>query len=198
MRNGPRTKARIDKTAIALFAQQGVRATTIRDIAKGANITEGAIYRHYKSKQAMAKNLFWVNYTAFARVLRSLAATQTTWQDKIRIMIREICRMYDEERQQFDFLLMTQHAHLSEIPPGDDNPVDVVSAVFRQAVEAGELAGQPELMASFAFGLVVQPATFTAYGRLHTPLSQVHTRIADAVVAAVSVGGATDYQSVSK
>ncbi len=185
MRDGSQTKARIDKTAMTLFAKRGIRETTIRHIAKGAGITEGAIYRHYKSKDALATTLFNTHYTAFARVLRALAAREDKWQAKITSMISEICRMYDEERILFDFLLLTQHTHLGRIASGRDNPVDVVGDVFREAIAQGALSGEADLMAAVAFGLVVQPATFIAYGRLDMPLGAIHDKIAAAVLAAV-------------
>ena len=47
------TKAKIETSALKLFAERGVDQTTTRDIAAGAGISEGAIYRHFESKDAM-------------------------------------------------------------------------------------------------------------------------------------------------
>jgi AcrR family transcriptional regulator len=53
MRDPAGTKDRIDRAAIRLFAQQGVDGTSIRQIAKEAGISLGALYNHYRSKESM-------------------------------------------------------------------------------------------------------------------------------------------------
>ena len=39
--------------AAAMFAQRGLRATTVRDIADAAGILSGSLYHHFSSKEAM-------------------------------------------------------------------------------------------------------------------------------------------------
>ena len=46
MSRGAQTRQRIIDGALRLFAEKGVDATSIRDIASSAAITEPAIYRH--------------------------------------------------------------------------------------------------------------------------------------------------------
>lgn len=45
------TKQKIIDTAVILFAQQGYKATTMRQIAKKAGLTAGSLYNHIKSKE---------------------------------------------------------------------------------------------------------------------------------------------------
>ena len=47
------TKLKIFETALKLFAQQGYKATTMRQIAKEIGIQQSAIYNHFKSKEAI-------------------------------------------------------------------------------------------------------------------------------------------------
>src|SRR5512133_953488 len=46
-------KIKIIEAAQRLIAEQGVEKTSMRDIAKGAGITTGAIYYYYKSKEEL-------------------------------------------------------------------------------------------------------------------------------------------------
>ncbi len=47
------TKQKIFETALKLFAKQGYKATTMRQIAKEIGIQQSAIYNHFKSKEAI-------------------------------------------------------------------------------------------------------------------------------------------------
>ena len=47
------TKERINISAITLFVNKGIKETSIRDIVLEVGLTEGAFYRHYKSKDEL-------------------------------------------------------------------------------------------------------------------------------------------------
>ncbi|RUM28058.1 MAG: TetR/AcrR family transcriptional regulator [Aquifex sp.] len=51
------TKEKILEAALRLFSKKGFRETTIKDIAKEVGITEGAIYRHFNSKDEIIHDL---------------------------------------------------------------------------------------------------------------------------------------------
>ena len=43
--------------AATMFAQRGLRATTVRDIADSAGILSGSLYHHFKSKEQMVEEV---------------------------------------------------------------------------------------------------------------------------------------------
>ena len=51
MRNA--TKEKIQTAAMHLFAQKGLAATNVQEIADAAGISIGLLYRHYKTKEAL-------------------------------------------------------------------------------------------------------------------------------------------------
>ena len=55
MRNPELTRSIIIKEAAKLFNSQGYKATSISDITKKANLTKGAIYRHFQDKSSLEK-----------------------------------------------------------------------------------------------------------------------------------------------
>jgi AcrR family transcriptional regulator len=52
-----RSRTVILNAALDLFAHQGYRATSIRDIAKKAAVSTGAVYHHFKDKEELFKTL---------------------------------------------------------------------------------------------------------------------------------------------
>ena len=40
-----------------MFAERGLRATTVRDIADSAGILSGSLYHHFKSKEQMVEEV---------------------------------------------------------------------------------------------------------------------------------------------
>jgi AcrR family transcriptional regulator len=180
MRDGTATRERIGETAMALFVAKGVTETTIRDIAQGAGVAEGALYRHYPSKDELILDLFQRHYAAFAARLDALQAAQPRTRDKLAAMIRECCRIFDEQPVLFRFLLLVQHHSLRRVE-GRGTPVEIVREVVARGMEAGDIsAGDVDLATALIMGIIVQPATFKTYGRLPGPMSPLAPALTEA------------------
>lgn len=52
------TKEKIQKSALKLFAEQGIDATSTREITKDVGVAEGTLYRHFKSKQDLIDTVY--------------------------------------------------------------------------------------------------------------------------------------------
>jgi AcrR family transcriptional regulator len=177
MRDGRATRERIERTAMGLFVAQGVSETTIRDIAQGAGIAEGALYRHFRGKDELILELFQRHYAAFARRLEALQAASPHSRDKLAAMIAECCRVFDDDPVLFRFLLLVQHHSLHRIE-GPDTPVEVVRAVIAGGMARGELlTGDLDLATALVMGIIIQPATFKTYGRLAGPMAPLAGRL---------------------
>lgn len=180
MRDGTATRERIEQTAMGLFVAQGVTETTIRDIAAGAGIAEGALYRHYRGKDELVLALFSRHYAAFAQRLDELQASRFHTRDKLAAMIEECCRVFDEDPVRFRFLLLVQHHSLQRVD-GQDSPVEVVRSVLASGMERGEVPkGDADLACALVMGVIIQPATFKTYGRLPGPMRPLAGRLAAA------------------
>lgn len=172
------TRARIEHEALRLFVEKGVAGTSVRDIAQAVGIADGALYRHFESKDDLVWTLFQVNYVELARKLASLARLATTPRDRLAAMITGFCRYHDDNPVLFRFLLFVQHGQLAKLKPDMANPVDVVHDVLAAAITRGELPRQdPALATALVFGIVLQPATFAAYGRLPASLGPMRERL---------------------
>jgi len=181
------TRDRIEKAAVRLFVEKGVAETTIRDIALAVGLSEGALYRHFVSKEQLVWLLFERHYVEFAGRLMAVAQAETTAKGKLAVMIRAFCHAHDEDPALFRFMLFAQHGQLSKLAAGTATPVDAVRGVLAQAVEAGEIPTQdPDLATALAFGVVLQPAQFAAYGRVASELVPLSDRLVAAAWAAVT------------
>ena len=185
------TRERIEEESIKLFASRGIAETSVRDITRAVGISEGALYRHFESKEDLVWQAFERNYTAFATELDRLAAQPISTKEKIAAMIRGFCRAHDENPTLFNFLVFVQHGQLAKLPPDALTPVRVVRRVLERAIDRHELPPQdPDLAAAFVLGAVLQPATFAAYGRIDDKLQPVSGRLISAAWAAVNATAA--------
>ena len=181
------TRERIERAAVQLFAEKGVEATSVRDVARAVDISEGALYRHFDGKDELVWELFERNYVEFAGRLESLAQAETTARGKLAAMIRGFCHAHDEDPLLFRFLLFVQHGQLSKLAAGSPTPVDAVRAVIAQGISSKEIPAQhPDLATALVFGIVLQPVAFAAYGRLSSSLTSMCDRLIAASWAAVT------------
>jgi AcrR family transcriptional regulator len=181
------TRNRLERAAIRLFVEKGVTETSVRDIARTVGITEGALYRHFPSKDQLVWRVFEHHYVAFAQRLHRLAEEAATTPDKLRQMIRGFCEAYDEDPVLFRFLLFVQHGQLPKLAPGTLTPVDVMRGVLEAAIAAGEIPAQhPAVATALIFGVVLEPAQFAAYGQIPFNMGSMCDRLIAAAWAAVT------------
>jgi AcrR family transcriptional regulator len=175
------TQERIDLAALQLFADKGVDRTTINDIAAGAGIAEGTIYRHYASKDELIWQLFSANYVELAWRLDRLQERVPDLRGKLEVMVTAFCALFERDPDMFSFLLLVQHGQLPRVTPEMKTPVQVVRQAIDRAMARGEIARRdPELATAMVFGIVLQPATFRVYGRLTQPMTDLAGSLAEA------------------
>src|SRR3546814_194901 len=108
----PDTRQRIERAAVVLFASKGVDATTTKEIAAAVGISEGAIYRHFKSKDELVWHLFSTNYFDLARRIDALLDETPSFAARIDAATGLFCTLFSREAHLFPFRLIPQHGHL--------------------------------------------------------------------------------------
>ncbi len=182
MRNGTRTKRRIDRTALKLFAKKGVRETTIRDIAMAAGVAEGTLYRHYASKEALASDLFVENFTALGRELGKIQEQEETTRTKLLAIIRYFCAAYDKDATMINYLFITRHGYMQRLTPRMPTPYLVFRRVIREGMVRGDIPKQdPDVAASMVLGIILQVIDTRILGRR---IRQKISGLADTITAA--------------
>ena len=173
-RDGSQTKQLIDQTALRLFVDKGVTATTIRDIAGTAGIAEGTIYRHYISKSELAWGLFAKNIVKLASDLDRCQQPHQTLKEKLTAIINYVCSFHDTDPILFRYLLLDHHGHIRKMTPDMPSPVRVLKHAIAQRMAAGEIPqGDCDLMTAMILGLILQVSVFKVYGLIDQSLSSL-------------------------
>lgn len=182
MRNKEATAEKIKRAALEVFVEKGVSAATIKDIATGAGISEGALYRHYKSKDELAWSLFLETHTDLAVSQKEAAEANEGLKDQLTAMIKVYCDKADEDWLLYSFHLGAQHYYVDRLNKEHLNPTDTAENILKQAMKNGTIPKRdPVLYTAMITGVLFQPAYHKLHGRLMGPLSD-HS---DAMAAAV-------------
>ncbi len=158
----------IEKTAIQLFALYGIKQVTIKEIASKSKCSEGALYRHYKSKEEMAWELYKREVEIFGKKLRNILNCGHAFPDKLGSAVELFYKLFDEDQTKFSFILLSKYnfSKSRKIDPGL-NPFNLVTDLIKIAVKKNEInIDNPELYSAMILGLVLQPPTFVVSKRI--------------------------------
>jgi len=179
-------KAKVDRTAIDLFAKHGVDGVSIADIAAHARVSQGALYRHYRSKDEMALQLFSEVYLRTGAELDVIRSGEPTFAARLTAMITHFCGLYDRDPALFRFMLIAQHDFLSRISDARATPVASIEGAIADAVASKDIeAIDTSIGAAIVMGIVLQTAIFHIYGRISGSLTARAPALAHAATAAV-------------
>ncbi|MET0482322.1 MAG: TetR/AcrR family transcriptional regulator, partial [Aestuariivirgaceae bacterium] len=136
------------------------------------------------------RSIFLEGYAALAAEVTAAAAPGRPLAAVVEAVVGLFCRLFDEDRPRFAFLLLAQHDFLRQVPAErDKNLVEAVAAAFDRAMQAGEIPRRdPALVAAMALGIVAQPAVFLTYGRLQGALAERAGALCRAVLAMAREG----------
>lgn len=177
-------KEKIDAAAIGLFARIGVDATTTKQIAAEAGVSEGAIYRHYKSKDELAVSLFMGVHRRLSTLVADAGACPGGIREKAAAIVAAYCQVADENWPLFSFHLLSIHHFLPYYQEDGRDPVSVVEGFVKRAIVLNEIPpADPRVLAAMAIGVIVQTAQNKAYNRIDGALSTHAPLMAKAVEA---------------
>ncbi|MFN3813829.1 MAG: TetR/AcrR family transcriptional regulator [Aquificaceae bacterium] len=157
------TKERILESALRLFSRQGIRETTIKDIAKEVGVTEGAIYRHFISKDEIIKKLFGMYSEEFYRRLAS-SIEVGDYRDKFYRAVVEFLGFCFENPEAFKYLDIFHYLRSEEVKEFEKLPKDVVLELIREGIEKGIIKVPAELGLAMFVGTLERVFLLTEAG----------------------------------
>jgi AcrR family transcriptional regulator len=140
------TKDKIFDAAIDLFAERGYDHVSVRDIARAVGLTEGAVYKHYSSKDEILESIFaYVEGRIYPQVpegsLDAMAEALSLQQ-----ILESVPRfmMADRNLSRITRIMLIELYHNEKI--GNyfrrelvERPIDETEVMFRKLIEHGKI-----------------------------------------------------------
>lgn len=189
-------KQEIEQAAIRLFALNGLAGTTIKDIAAAANVTEGALYRHYPSKNEMAWKLYCREVDRLSHAIEAgVSSASGTLRDRMLTGVRFFYSYYRENPDNLTFVLFTRQSFPMHQLSDENIDPDVVIVKFLQSLLSCAPAHKVDpasmpLILAMVRGAVCEPLLMHRYGKITTWPDELIEPVADACVRILTTGGA--------
>ena len=129
-----RTRNRILAEALKIFSSKGIRETTIKDIARAVGITEGAIYRHFDSKEQIVISLFLNSADELYRGLNAAITKSDDFEESLKELIFAFLNYAFTNPEAFKFINLFHYFKLDyELAIQDIKlPKDTIFKFFEQ------------------------------------------------------------------
>ena len=155
----------IFKAALKLFAGKGIQATTIRDIAREARVAEGTLYRHWRSKDELARELFCENMRHFKGVLAAEMQGAEGTREKLKRAIKTFYAFAQREPLSYRFLILTPHHELMRLVPKTPKPLDIFFSILTEGIRTGDIKRiDPPFACAFVIGAITKLYDFKRMG----------------------------------
>jgi AcrR family transcriptional regulator len=106
------TKEKILKTARILFADHGFEGTSIRDIAKAADVNVASVNYHFSSKENLFIEIIAVGYRECSEEMRSFIDThKPNLEDALIYLFRHFLSKSHDLVSSFKLMMSVQHNH---------------------------------------------------------------------------------------
>lgn len=153
-------KEQIQLSALHVFAKNGYVKTKMSMISDEAKISEGLIYRYYRSKEQLFLTIVETLLQEASREINTLNQMDGTPLEQIKLLTQKML----DEQSKIGFMLIEQAKREDEVPKrvtdlikrySDQNIIDQLVPLFIEGQERGEfIAGDPKEILSWYFYIV--------------------------------------------
>jgi AcrR family transcriptional regulator len=177
----------IIRAATALFAQRGVDATSMREIADAAGVREAAIYRHFAGKEELSRDIFVSWYGWYSRQLRAIVRGPGDTQEKVHGVARLELAAATEHSEAFTYFCENEARFLRALPAGVPRARDVFIALITEGQKRREVkAGDAGLLADMLSGALCAVALSSIWRRRRGELNDHVELIAETCWAMIA------------
>ena len=169
-------KQRILRAALRLFTKKGLCETSIRDIGAAAKLSNPALYKHYESKEALARELFVACYRGLHSALEKVVCGEyESFETQFAAYSSTFFRQFEVAPEVVIYISDNIQHFWSEVQPevAGDTFVEQISRMLTSAIERDEISddldidltsaiiigGIQQLSRMWYLGLLERPAT---------------------------------------
>jgi TetR/AcrR family transcriptional regulator, repressor of fatR-cypB operon len=170
---GEALRRRVLETALELFSEHGYFNTSIHDIRRVAGVSIGAIYHHFKNKEALARSLYESLLQQMDDAITEVCAGQQGCLSQSRAIIEELFDLTMQQPRSMQFVLLAQHREYlpDEAPICSSGPFQAMKQVVVKGIEEGEVRKmEPWVAATAMFGGALRMMNLQLDGVLDKPL----------------------------
>lgn len=178
-------KQAILDTALDLFVENGIDGTSIREIAEGANTAEGNIYRHFKSKNDLARQLFLECADKFRSAFEDAIAGLEDPEQQVEAIVRAIFDFSIHREQEFAYILVVNHREeiINKKILSKPLPKDLFADILEAGIRSGAFRPMDSTIAvAWIVGMVQRSFTFIQQGITALPHDEVVEQTVDAAL----------------
>ncbi len=174
------------RAALELFTEKGIHATTTKDIARRAGVSEGALYRHFQGKQELAEDLYITHLSHFTAQLDKSVLPHPGFKDRLEALVDGCFRFFDEDRTLFTYLILSEHNERGRTTKRVRHIRHLVRDILVDGRQSGEVReGDLEVFGAVIIGTILRVAVFRIYGLLQGDLRGQSKEVAEACYRAV-------------
>lgn len=183
-----RTRDLILEEALRLFSEKGIKETTMRDIARGVGITEGAIYRHFRSKEEIVRELF-ETYSGelYSRIEKAIGRSGSE-EERFKGAVRVFLDFAFKHPDAFRYLNVFHYLRGEEVRKFRRIPFSLLRDLVLELRDKNLLRVDPEYALAMLIGTLERVFLYKAMGLLKGRRSEVKDKTAEFLWSALTGG----------
>ncbi len=181
-----RTKEKLVLATLRLVAQGGLQAVRISSIAKQAGVTDGAVYRHFTSKQELCWHAYESIIEQMIQEKQRLVAANKPIRQSIQQWIRLTFLYFDDNPEAFTYVLLTPHPMVRSAKHRRVMSAQgqLFMSLYRRHAQDGRVRDiSPKLALCHLTGLMLNVPRLINEGLLAGPAMRYAEEVADSVWA---------------
>ena len=175
-------KKEIIAAAIRVASARGIKGCTVRQIAREAGVTEGALYRHFDSKAELCQEAYSQIVEEMASLQERILEERTPIRERFREWVRVSYDYFDRYPQAFEYVLLKSPDSPEGRTEASTREGRLMMQMIGGAIDRGELPSmRPEIAMSHFSGILLNVPRLINEGILQKPASQYADAVADAI-----------------